>query len=166
MLIRPETIQDIAAISSVTREAFSPLPSGNKTEYLLVEGLRSARALLLSLVAEDNGIVVGHIAFSSVRIGGIDYRWLGMGPVSVTPKRQRQGIGTALVKTGLDGIKKLGACGCVVLGSPSYYSRFGFNQTPSLTLPHAPAESFLALSFNGRFPEGQVAYHAAFGVYG
>ncbi len=86
-------------------------------------------------MAADGQQVVGHIAFSPVTIDGRDLGWYGLGPLAVHPDRQRLGIGALLVRTGLDLLRDQAAQGCVLLGDPLYYARFGFRQDPGLEFP-------------------------------
>ncbi len=161
LLIRPETPADAAAISALTTQAFAGAEHSDGTEAQIVERLRDSGGLLLSLVAEDDGRIVGHIAFSDVTIGGRALGWVGLGPVSVAPARQAGGIGTTLIHAGLARMKA-GRMGCVVLGEPGYYGRFGFTAMPGMTYPGVPPEYFMALSWAGPAPRGEVTYHAAF----
>ncbi|WBU56912.1 GNAT family N-acetyltransferase [Paracoccus sediminicola] len=161
--IRRERSGDEAAILALTTTAFETAAHSDGTEAQIVEALRKADALSLSLVAAEGGALVGHIAFSPVMIGGADYRWVGLGPVSVAPRHQGNGIGAALIRDGLSRMRGSGAQGCVVLGEPGYYARFGFQANPALTLPGVPPEYFMALSFEDSIPKGEVAYHPAFG---
>ena len=89
--------------------------------------------------------------------------WYGLAPVSVLPSNQNQGIGSKLVKAGLLQLKQLDAKGCVLLGEPSYYKRFGFSPHSGLVLEGVPPEYFQALPFRSGIPKGSVKYHAAFG---
>ena len=97
MIIRNETTSDIEAISEVTIAAFQNLPISNHTEQYIINALRDANALTISLVAEVDGIVVGHIAFSPIAISDGSLNWYGLGPISVLPKYQKQGIGKSLI---------------------------------------------------------------------
>lgn len=106
--------------------------------------------------------MAGHVAVSPVTIADGTQGWFGLGPVSVTPRLQGQGIGSQLVHRALDMLKEQGASGCVVLGDPSYYQRFGFRNEPGLVLPGIPPEYFMAISLGGPLPGGVVAYHPAF----
>ncbi len=90
--------------------------------------------------------------------------WYGLGPVSVVPAYQQQGVGKALIQQSLQQLKQLGAAGCVVLGDPAYYSKFGFKPYAQLILEGVPAEYFQALAFTQDIPQGKVNYHAAFGA--
>jgi putative acetyltransferase len=118
--IRPERPGDEDAIGEVTRLAFASHPHSRQTEHFIVAALRKAGALSVSLVAEEDGRIVGHIAFSPVRVGDGSSGWHGLGPVSVLPALQGQGIGRALIEHGLEELRRLGAGGCVLLGDPAF----------------------------------------------
>ena len=164
--IRRETYADAAAITEVTVAAFKTLEVSNHTEQFIVAALRAAKALTLSLVAEADGRVIGHIAFSPVAISDGTRNWYGLGPVSVLPEYQRQGIGKALIREGLSRLKNLNAQGCCLVGHPDYYRKFGFKNMPGLVLEGVPPEFFFALSFDGHAPQGTVAFHDAFKANG
>jgi putative acetyltransferase len=164
--IRPESTSDHAAISSVTEAAFRTLEVSSNTEHFIIDALRAAGALTISLVAEQGGRVVGHIAFSPITISDGTIDWYGLGPVSVLPELQRQGIGKALINEGLAQLRKLGAKGCCLVGHPEYYRRFGFANTPDLSHEGVPPEVFFALAFDGPVPRGTVRFHDAFAVTG
>lgn len=162
MRIRAETSEDSQAIEGVTVSAFRDAPHTSHTEQHLVSALRRAGKLSVSLVAESDGDIVGHVALSPVSISDGTPGWFGLGPVSVLPQYQRRGIGSRLVREALRRVCERGASGCVVLGDPDYYSRFGFRINPDLGLPGAPPEYFQAMSFDSSRPRGIVAYHEAF----
>lgn len=162
MLIREEQPEDIAAIRLLTDEAFRGVPYSNQKEAAIMEALRSASALSLSLVADEDGALPGHVAFSPVLIDGADCDWYGLGPVSVQPGRQGEGIGSALIREGLLRLKEAGARGCVLLGDPGYYQRFGFKADERLRLEGVPAQYFQCLIIEGEIPRGKVTYNAAF----
>ncbi len=164
--IRPEEKRDIPQIHNVIKFAFETVAYSNQKEHFLVDELRKVDALELSLVAELNNEIVGHIAFSKITINNKKSSWYGLAPVSVHPKYQNRGIGSTLIREGLKKIKKAGAKGCVLLGEPEYYKRFGFRQSDQLTLEGVPAEYFLALSFQDGSPSGNVHYHEVFTKYG
>lgn len=165
ILIRTETSLDIDEISRITYAAFLGKFSDHPTEHLIVNGLREAGALSLSLVAEVDGKIVGHVAFSPVTIDELFFDWYGLGPISVVPELQKQGIGSKLIREGLTRLRELGARGCVLEGSPAYYQRFGFKPIPGLTYHASPApEFFMALPFGEDVPLGKVEYHKAFYV--
>ncbi|MCB2154850.1 N-acetyltransferase [bacterium] len=161
-LIRDEAPGDVAGISDVTIAAFKTLEISNQTEHLIVDALRTAGALTISLVAEIDDRVVGHIAFSPITISDGTERWYGLGPVSVLPELQQQGIGKALIKEGLARLKGIGARGCCLVGHPEYYKKFGFANSSDLHLEGVPPEVFFALSLDGSTPRGSVCFHEAF----
>ncbi|KMT64171.1 hypothetical protein XM47_15880 [Catenovulum maritimum] len=164
MNIRPECYHDVAIIETVTIAAFKNHPHSNQTEHKIVSGLRTGSALSISLVAEFNGTVIGHIAFSKVKINNEFIDWYGLAPVSVIPEFQNQGIGSQLINAGLKALQELGALGCVLLGEPEYYTRFGFKSEPQLILNEVPPEYFLSLVISGDMPSGVVSYHQAFSL--
>ncbi len=164
MRLRPEAPQDCSAIENVHVAAFADHPYSRQTEHLIVNALRAAHALTVSLVAEVEGKVVGHIAFSPIKIDSHDCMWFLLGPVGVLPDYQRRGIGRELVREGLKAIRSLGAEGCVLVGDPGYYSRFGFTRHRELVFEGVPAEYCMCLPMTERIPRGSVSHHAAFSV--
>ncbi|KJK03091.1 GCN5 family acetyltransferase [Pseudomonas sp. 21] len=160
--IRPERPEDLSVIREVTTAAFAEAEHSSGTEGAIVDELRAAGALSVSLVATVEGEVVGHVAFSPVTLDGADLGWYGLGPVAVRPDLHGRGIGAALIRAGLERLGALGAKGCVVLGDPAYYPRFGFQQDPAIQYAGVPAEYFMALSLDGSRVAGQVAYHSGF----
>jgi putative acetyltransferase len=148
----------------VIEKAFRTAPHADGTEHLLVGRLRDAGGLAVSLVAEAaDGKMLGHIAFSPVTIGDGTQAWYGLAPVSVVSERQGEGLGTALIDAGLGRLRQLDAGGCVVLGEPAFYSRFGFANDAALTFPGPPPEYFQRLVLRGDAPRGEVRYSPAFG---
>ncbi len=162
MVIRPEIESDIDAIFEVTKAAFEHHPISQHTEQFIVNALRAAHALSISLVAEMEGNVVGHIAFSPLKISDGSQDWFGAGPLSVLPAFQKQGIGKALVQEGLSLLKARGAQGCVLVGDPNYYQRFGFKSYPELTHEGVPQQYVLALPLAGNLPHGVAMFHEGF----
>lgn len=162
MIIRNETTTDIEAIDKVTIAAFKALSISNHTEQFIINALRIADALTISLVAEIDGHVVGHIAFSPVTISDGAIGWYGLGPVSVLREYQKQGIGKSLINEGLSLLRKLGGQGCTLVGDPNYYKRFGFQNFPELVHEGVPQEVFLALPLTAKVPQGTVVFHEAF----
>ena len=160
--IRPETPSDEDAIEQVTRRAFLSHPYSHQTEQFIIRALRADHALSVSLVAEDAGHIVGHIALSPVTIDGGVSGWYGLGPLSVEPDLQRRGIGRALMERGLAELRKIGANGCVLVGDPAFYIRFGFANNPALLLEGVPPEFVLALSLGTSSTHGNVHFHQAF----
>ncbi|MBT3784512.1 N-acetyltransferase [bacterium] len=161
-LIRDEHPLDCPAIGEVVKNAFTDLVYSSNDEDQLVERLREKSELVLSLVAELEGRVVGHIGFSKVTINNQFISWYGLGPLSVRKDYQKRGIGSALVNNGLKRIRDMGANGCVVLGDPQYYSRFGFQCLDSLELEGVLPEHFQVLCFKEPKPEGIVKYCSVF----
>jgi putative acetyltransferase len=162
VIIRKETAADIEAISEVTATAFKTLAISNHTEQFIIKALRAANALTFSLVAEVDGKVVGHVAFSPVTISDNAKGWYGLGPVSVLPEYQKQGIGKELINKGLSLLKESGAHGCALVGDPDYYKRFSFRNYPELIHEGIPQEVFLALPFGENIPRGNMNFHEGF----
>jgi len=161
--IRPERPGDEAEIGATTGAAFAGKTYSDQTEPQMIERLRRAGALTISLVAEEDGRVVGHVAFSPVTLSGGEAGWYGLGPISVRPDRQKQGIGSALIHEGMERLRALGAQGCVLVGDPGYYNRFGFAAAdPALKVADVPPEYFLVLPLQGSVPSGIVAFHPGF----
>lgn len=160
--LRPERDGDAPAIRALVTAAFLKAEHSSGTEGAIVDALRASEMLAVSLVAEEDGEIVGHVAFSPITIDGHDRGWFGLGPVAVDPRLQRQSIGARLIETGLAQLREAGAQGCVVLGDPDYYARFGFASDPALIYPGVPAEYFQKLAFTGVAPTGTVAYSACF----
>ena len=164
--IRSETKADVDAIAAVTAAAFTTLEISNHTEQFIIAALRSANALTISLVAEADSRVVGHVAFSPVTTSDGCPNWYGLGPVSVLPAYHRKGIGKALIHEGLSRLRDLNAQGCCVVGHPEYYKKFGFENVSELAHQGVPPEVFLALSFDGNTPQGTVTFHEGFNANG
>ncbi len=162
MILREETTTDIDAITEVTIAAFKNLPVSNHTERFIISALRDANALTISLVADIDGRVVGHIAFSPVIISDGTKDWYGLGPISVLPEYQKQGIGKSLIKKGLSLLKNMGGQGCALVGDPNYYKQFGFKNYSELIHEGIPQEVFLALPFNEKVPKGTIEFHEGF----
>ncbi len=162
MIIRNETESDIDAISEVTEAAFRTLQISNHTEQFIIKELRKASSLTISLVAEIDGVVVGHIAFSPITISDGSPDWYGLGPLFVLPAHQMQGIGGSLVKEGLSLLRAFGGKGCALVGDPAFYHQFGFRNIPALFYADIPQEYFLALSFDPEIPHGMVVFHEGF----
>lgn len=161
LTIRRESPADHGAIHALTKAAFADLAYSSQTEAEIIAGLRAADAIRLSLVAVSDGEVTGNVVFSDVAIDGLP-GWVGLGPVSVKPGLQRLGIGSALIKAGLEQMRAEKALGCVLVGDPDYYRRFGFMAVSGLSYEGVPDEYVLALSFSGKAPTGAITYHPAF----
>lgn len=162
LIVRPEAQGDADMIHEITQAAFANAEHRSGTEGAIVDTLRQASALTVSLVTEEGEMLVGHVAFSPVKIDGCDLGWFGLGPLSVRPDRQGLGIGAQLVRDGLASLRAIGAQGCVVMGDPAYYERFGFRQDDRLRYPGVPEAYFMALAFGTEIPNGIVVYHSAF----
>ena len=164
MLIRAENENDRSAVYAVNVAAFE-----TPAEAKLVDTLRQRAHPIVSLVAELNGQVFGHIMFSPVSLSGHpNVKLMGLAPMAVAPEHQFKGVGSALVRAGLERCRELGFCAVVVLGHPEYYPRFGFLPSRRFGIDSAyavPDEAFMALelqegSLDGK--SGRVQYHAAF----
>ena len=160
--IRDENTLDVEAITALTEAAFLNAQHTSHTEQYVVNALRRAGQLTLSLVAEQGGVVVGHVAVSPVTVSDGTPGWYGLGPISVRPDLQGQNIGASLMHAAMDGLRAHGAAGCVLLGEPAFYTRFGFYPLPGLVYPGIPPEFFMARAFGAAVPQGTVSYHAAF----
>ena len=166
VVIRNETDADVGAISELTVAAFETLDISQHTEQFIIEALRGAGALAVSLVAEVDGRVIGHIAFSPVNMSDGTRDWYGLGPVSVLPEHQRKGIGQSLIRAGLSRLKDLNARGCCLVGHPDYFKKLGFKNVSGLVHEGVPPEVFLVLSFDGEIPQGTVTFHEGFQATG
>ena len=159
--IRPEMSGDEPVIHALTTNAFAAALHSDGTESDIIDRLRDDGDLAISLVADDAGII-GHIAFSPVAFGDATAGWYGLGPISVTPARQRTGIGGQLIRAGLERLMDIGAAGCVVLGDPNYYGRFGFRHDPAIAFEGPPAQYFQVLVLAGPLASGEARYAPAF----
>ena len=161
MIIRKEAPADVAAVHRVNELAF-----GQPAEAKLVDALRTAARPFISLVAEDDGKIVGHICFTAVT--GVDASVAGLAPMAVMPGRQKRGIGSRLVEAGLEECRRAGFTVVVVLGHPEYYPRFGFRPASSFGLRSeydVPDPVFMAMELSPGAADGVnglVRYHEAF----
>lgn len=165
IIIRPETPDDISAIYQVNQLAFD-----RENEARLVDTLRSNGAVTLSLVAQMDDKIVGHILFSPVTVANGDHQWnaVALGPMAVLPAFHKQGIGSALIRTGLKELKTAGHDIVIVLGHPQYYPRFGFKPSKPFGINwevNVPEEVFMVAelrenALNGK--SGIVRYHPSF----
>ncbi|WP_300675428.1 GNAT family N-acetyltransferase [Desulfoluna sp.] len=162
LIIRHETKKDINTITHVTVAAFMHLEISSQTEHYIVHALRRAGALSLSLVAEMDDQIVGHLAFSPVSIADGSTGWYGLGPISVLPGFQKQGVGTALIREGIGQLKQKGAQGCALVGDPEYYRRHGFKNNPGLVYEGIPPEFFMVLPLGNTLHRGRVTFHEGF----
>ena len=161
--IRPEGPADHAAIGVVTQAAFKNLQHSDGSEVRIIEHLRKDGDLTLSLVAESANRIIGNVAISPVTISDGSNDWYGLGPISVLPEKQGQGLGFRLMQRAIADIRATGAKGIVLLGDPAFYSRFGFEHDPELQYPGPPPEYFQRLVLSGDPPAGIVSYAPAFG---
>ncbi|MEZ6852923.1 GNAT family N-acetyltransferase [Halodesulfovibrio aestuarii] len=168
MLLKDELPNDVDRISQIQYAAFKghPMhkPGAEPTEHRIVERLRASNALSLSLLAEENGEAIGHIAMSPAIVGEAGQGWYLLGPVGVIPSRQGAGIGSALVREALQQMRKKGAKGVVLVGDPEFYTRFGFKGIAGLTYAGVPDQFVLGLSFSDKEPQGEIIAHDAFNV--
>ncbi|MBY5327037.1 GNAT family N-acetyltransferase [Rhizobium leguminosarum] len=162
MLIRDETPDDIDAIHDLTSTAFKPMPYSDGTEAEIVRRLRAAGDLKISLVAEQGGEILGHVAFSPVTINGAHDGWFGLGPISVKPERQRQGIGKAMIARGLELLNEMGASGCALIGNPEIYNRVGFSSDGQLEYLDLDTRLVQRIVFRGSPPSGTLQFASAF----
>ena len=160
--IRKERSTDYGVIHAITEVAFREMPFSDGDEQDVIDRLRSAKALTLSLVAVIEEKVVGHIAFSPAKAGDDSCPWFALGPVSVLPDLQRQGVGSALIESGLGQIEDLDALGCILTGNPEYYRRFGFALSPKNVPPNEPEEFFMLKLFKATQVSGPISFHKAF----
>jgi putative acetyltransferase len=166
IVIRNETESDIKIISEITKAAFESLAISHHTEQFIVDALRDANALSVSLVAVAGNRVVGHIAFSPVTISDGSSGWYGLGPISVLPELHKQGIGKSLMQEGLDRLRSMGAKGCILVGDPGFYERFGFRSPKKLFIEGVPQQFVLALPLDDGSASGNVVFHKAFAATG
>ena len=160
--IRAERQNDIKAIHELTLKAFAPMPFSNGSEAPIIDQLRNDGDLVVSRVAERNNQIIGHIAFSPVTINNENRGWYGLGPVAVDPEFQKKGVGRKLINAGLSRIKQMDAMGCVLIGDPGYYHRFGFQSDGRLIYGDIPSPFVQWLSFGAQKPSGILKYASAF----
>jgi putative acetyltransferase len=165
--IRPEKLADAASIRRVVETAFP-----TAAEVRLVELLRVGGHLEVSLVAEVDDEIVGHIAFSPVEIEGVasEANGVGLAPLAVLPDHQGQGIGSRLIREGLAACERAGSGFVVVLGHPEYYPRFGFTRADHRGLgnEYGADEAFMVLELQiGSIPAngGLVRYGPEFAEF-
>lgn len=164
--IRTERPEEASAIRRLTAEAFAGAAHASGAEVAIVDALRARGDLVLSLVAVDEGEIVGHVAFSPVTIAGMEGRWYGLGPLSVAPARQRTGIGRSLIRAGLDRLAAMGAAGCALVGDPAVYRGSGFQSDGRLGYGDLDRTYIQRVVFTGPPPVGDVAFSPAFDVEG
>ena len=161
-IIRIEHPAESKAIAELTRLAFLTAEHTCHTEQFIAAALRRHGHLALSLVAEQQTELLGHVAFSPLTVASGDTGWYGVGPLAVLPQYQRQGIGSLLMRQGMARLMKLGARGCVLVGDPGFYTRLGFSRCADLTLAGVPPEYLLGKAFGNAMPRGEVSFSPAF----
>lgn len=162
LVIRPELPEDEADIYTLTAAAFDGKPYAGGDEQDVVDRLRAAGALSLSLVALRGNRLVGHAAFSPAQCPDPTQNWFALGPISVAPDVQGQSIGRALIEAGLQALRDKAADGCMLTGNPDLYRKFGFELSPAHTPENEPPEHFMVRPFGAHMPDGRFAFHAAF----
>lgn len=163
---RDEQETDRDAIRDLHYQAFNGhpqhAPGAAPTEHRIIDGLRGAGALAISLVAQEGDIAIGHAALSPVRIDGAPADWLGLGPIGVLPQHQGRGVGSELMRRSIERANAMDMGGIILVGDPAFYARFGFTSGTPLFIPGVPEANVLALHLNGDMPQGTVAFHSAF----
>ena len=160
--LREEISSDVQPIHQVTELAFRGRPYAGGDEQDVVDRLRAQNALTLSLVAIEAGELVGQVTFSPAELSNGSGLWYALGPVSVTPQLQSEGIGASLINLGLEKITAMGALGCILTGNPAYYTRFGFKLSPKHAPDNEPEAFFMLKLMQDVQPEGRFAFHQAF----
>ena len=169
--IRQERQKDYQQIRDLVREAFAHAEHSDGDEHNLIERIRLSPDYIpeLSLVAESDDIILGHIMFSRISVGQTEA--IALAPLSVRTDWQRKGIGKLLVAVGHRQARKMGYFCSMVLGNPDYYSKFGYEKTSSygIIAPFdVPDEYYMVcdLGNTGDIPQGNVKYSDAFGISG
>ena len=160
--IRPEKDIDHTAIWQITKDAFAGKAYAGGDEQDLINNLRSAGVLALSLVAVEGETVVGHVAYSPATICSGVGLWYGLGPIAVAPEHQKWGIGGKLIEAGFQQLTTMGANGCVLVGDPRYYSRHGFELAPQHCPDNEPETNFMLKHIDGPTPVGKFGFHPIF----
>jgi putative acetyltransferase len=160
--IRHERPEDFAAIHDLIRRAFAPMPFADGTEQDLPNKFRTAGILSLSLVAETDGMIAGHVALTPATHESGVAGWFALGPIAVEPDLQRKGIGTALIAEAKAWLVARGATGCILMGDTDYYPRHGFKPTPECAPLNEPAEHFMVIEMTDAAPRGQFSFHPLF----
>ena len=161
-LIRPEHADDYTAIYDVTKRAFAPMPFSDGDEQELIGRFRDAGVLALSLVAEKDGAVVGQITLTPALAADGSPGWFALGPIAVAPEFQSKKIGSKLMKAAIAWLGEQEAAGCVLVGNPAYYYRFGFEPYPVLAPKGEPAEYYQILPLRVQEPNVVVGFHPLF----
>lgn len=161
-LIRLERADDYAAIYDVTKRAFASMPFSDGDEQELIGRFRDASVLALSLVAEMDGAVVGQITLTPAFAADASSGWFALGPIAVTPEYQSMKIGSELIGAAIAWLREQDAAGCVLVGNPAYYNRFGFKPYPALAPKGEPAEHYQILPLRVQKPNVVVGFDPQF----
>jgi putative acetyltransferase len=160
--IRFERLSDHAAIRDVTQRAFAPMPFADGDEHELIGKLRDDGVLALSLVADQGGIIIGQVTFTPAFAADGSEGWYTLGPVAVEPNLQHKGVGCQLIEAGLQLLRERNAAGCILVGNPLYYRRFGFKLAPHLAPEGGHAEYFQILPLGIAEPKAVIDFHPMF----
>jgi len=163
--VRSECPEDVDFIRDLTELAFRGRSYSCKREHLLIDDLREANALTVSLVAEAETNIVGHVALSPVTLPGASGPWFGLGPISVLPEWQRKGVGSAMMKEALARLTQQQAAGCILVGDTRYYKRFGFAHDSSIVAENEPPEYTMILRLSSNSDHGVARFHDAFAAH-
>ena len=161
LTIRLEKREDRNAIWQLTKDAFDGRPYAGGDEQDVIDRLRAAGALVVSLVAMEGDTLVGQASFSPAELSSGKGTWFALGPISVAPDHQGRGIGGKLIEAGIEAIGKLRASGCILTGDPSYYSRHGFAPAPEHCPANEPAEFFMLRLITNQAVRGNFTFHQA-----
>lgn len=161
-VVRHENKLDQNAIAELTKRAFAPMEYSDGDEQDMIDRLRKSGRLSLSLLVEHQGVLVGHVAFARMLTSNRPTDWYSLGPIAVEPHLQRRHIGTALIHAGLDQLRSIGALGCVLVGDPHYYLRFGFVVMPKFAPERQPATHFMVNAFQDSEPPSGFDFDTAF----
>ena len=161
VLVTDERPRDAASVRALVTRAFAAHDDSDGIEPSLIDALREAGALTFSLVAVQDGEVVGHLAASPATIGGRS-GWTGIGPVAVDPGHQRQGIGSALVRAAIERLRRSGARGAVLIGDPAFYGPLGFAPATDCHWRDIGPPVLQVARLDGSAPSGETLYAPAF----
>ncbi|MEL1252010.1 GNAT family N-acetyltransferase [Aurantiacibacter gilvus] len=161
--IREERTGDEEAIRSVVDAAFEGLPYSDGDEADMIDRLRRDGDLLLSLVAVEDGEVIGQVAYSAAGLSNGEEGWMVVGPIAVSPAHQGKGIGRALMEAGEAAMRERGAKGITVFGDPALYGRFGYRQYTPMTQAGELGEYLQVKSFGAEIPAAEIRYAPGFG---
>lgn len=161
-LIRPERTDDHVTIYDITKRAFAPMPFSDGDEQELIGRFRDAGVLALSLVADMDGTVVGQITLTPAFAADDSAGWFALGPIAVAPEFQSKKIGSKLIDAAIVWLHEQEAAGCVLVGNPAYYNRFGFAQYPALAPNGEPSEYYQILPLRVQEPSVVVDFHPLF----